>query len=83
IRKPPHLALLVKEMDGRCTVGEMIGAVREALGPEAPDAATLLAEFRPFYRALQLSNSLLLRQRDTVPLATRSEMQQRLADEGA
>ncbi len=79
IRKPPHLALLVREMDGRRTLGQIIARVREALGPAAPDTSTLLAEFRGFYRAMQLSNSLLLRHRDTAPLASRSEMQQRVA----
>lgn len=76
--RPPHLAALLEHMDGNRTLGEMIAAARHDLGGAGPDAAALLEEFRPYYEAMQLSNGLLLRHRDTPPLPTRGEMQARL-----
>ncbi len=79
IPKTAHVALIMKYVDGRRTLGEIFAQVRRECGEAPPSDSRLLAEFRPLFDAMHASHALLLRHRSVPPMPTRDEMQRRVS----
>lgn len=79
IPRTPHVALIMKHIDGRRTLAEVFARVRAERPAAPPSDSQLLAEFRPLFDAMHASHAMLLRHRDVPPMPSRDQMQQRVS----
>ena len=79
IPKTPHVALIMKHIDGRRTLAGVFERVRAECPAAPPSDSQLLGEFRALFDALHTAHAMLLRHRDVPPMLSRDQMQQRAA----